>query len=671
MDKQGLVELRQLLDAALTDGVEPDVAWRSRFKATIQSLGSSPEANAAQFDFAIAALFDAVFANAPMSNLPDWFQSNQKLAELYAALLELRQFTLALSHGDLARALRLKGFTAGALKNLQASLRHLTWQTQMIARGDFNQRVEFMGEFSDAFNAMVVRLEETLNQLKHHESELAERNTALTREITERQQAEEKLRASEELFRSLIQTSPDGVCITDLTGTLTFSSRKALEMVGYSDWADIRGKNVLEFIAPEFREQATVTVRELLKGNYTGVAEYKAVKKDAQVFWAETKMEVLRDAAGAPTGIFFIIRDITERKHAEEIERDLRILSETLRDTAAVLNSTLNVSEVLDFILAHLHRVLPHDAANIMLIDDDGLVIIPRGHGYADPDPKDILAQRFQLAQIPVLRTMVETQSPVVIRDTRTSAQWSNLLPGAAWIRSYAGVPIAIKGKVIGFLNLDSGTPGFFTIEHVERLQAFANQAALAIENARLYAEVQHSAITDSLTGIYNRRHLMELAARELERARRYNRSFSILMLDIDHFKTINDTYGHAAGDCALQVVVERFRKDLRRSDVLGRYGGEEFLALLPETNTDQAQLIAERLRNSIALTPIETGRGAIAVTVSIGVAMWEAVAPPLLRAETLDEFIERADQSLYQAKHAGRNRVFMLNTTVRQPVVK
>ena len=165
--------------------------------------------------------------------------------------------------------------------------------------------------------------------------------------------------------------------------------------------------------------------------------------------------------------------------------------------------------------------------------------------------------------------------------------------------------------------------------------------------------EVQRLAITDSLTGLHNRRHLLELARHELQRARRYRLPMSVFMLDIDEFKRVNDTYGHAIGDQVLQGVAECCRQELRGVDVLGRYGGDEFAAVLPETGLPAACQVAERLRGSIAQRALDTKAGQVTVTVSLGVAVLddEHLAP-----ETL---LDHADQALYVAKQSGRNRVY------------
>ncbi len=155
----------------------------------------------------------------------------------------------------------------------------------------------------------------------------------------------------------------------------------------------------------------------------------------------------------------------------------------------------------------------------------------------------------------------------------------------------------------------------------------------------------------DGLTGIYNRRYLDNRLTEEIERSRRHGNPLSILMLDIDHFKKINDTHGHLCGDYALRKISELLQELVRTSDILGRYGGEEFCCVLPETPFEQAVVLAERCREQIAASPFSCTDQQTRITVSIGVT-------GMHRDDTLDSIIKRADDALYQAKHDGRNRV-------------
>jgi diguanylate cyclase (GGDEF)-like protein len=173
-------------------------------------------------------------------------------------------------------------------------------------------------------------------------------------------------------------------------------------------------------------------------------------------------------------------------------------------------------------------------------------------------------------------------------------------------------------------------------------------------ETVRLQQELQAQAHRDFLTEIANRRYFFHLGARELARAERYGGDVSLIMLDIDHFKMVNDTHGHAAGDIVLKAVAQICKTGLREIDILGRIGGEEFAILLPQTSGDTAREVAERIRNAVqdAAVPAGNGLPAIQVTVSMGVSTEKAVHV------SLDDLLQEADTALYKAKHTGRNRV-------------
>jgi diguanylate cyclase (GGDEF)-like protein len=183
-------------------------------------------------------------------------------------------------------------------------------------------------------------------------------------------------------------------------------------------------------------------------------------------------------------------------------------------------------------------------------------------------------------------------------------------------------------------------------------LRALAALAAAAIEKARLIADLQQLATLDDVTGVSNRRHFLEVAGREVDRARRYGRPLAAVLFDIDLFKQFNDSYGHATGDEVLWAVAARCRQVLREVDLLARYGGEELVVLLPESTPQDAARVAERLRLAVADSPIYTRCGPLNVTISLGVA---ALTPDCAGAAAL---IDRADAAMYRAKQAGRNGV-------------
>jgi diguanylate cyclase (GGDEF)-like protein len=245
------------------------------------------------------------------------------------------------------------------------------------------------------------------------------------------------------------------------------------------------------------------------------------------------------------------------------------------------------------------------------------------------------------------------TGQPLIVDDYSSWLFAYEALPEDTAHIALLTAPVIFQGDVTGVIQILRTNPQeSFTNEDTELLGLFASQVAIALENTRLYDEIQQIAIRDPLTGLYNRRGLYEVAEREIERAKRYNRPFSLFMVDIDHFKSVNDTYGHPVGDEVLVKLARRLDQNVRTIDVVGRYGGEEFIVLAIENNLEATRKLAERLGHIIAARPVTTSAGSIPVSVSIGVVELGEKAPGL------QAMIQAADQALYLAKHFGRNQV-------------
>lgn len=219
-------------------------------------------------------------------------------------------------------------------------------------------------------------------------------------------------------------------------------------------------------------------------------------------------------------------------------------------------------------------------------------------------------------------------------------------------VRSLIAAPLTLDEKVVGVLALEASQPEAFSEADLRLLSSFAATATAAIRNAVQHSELQNLATTDPLTGQLNRRALFDLGQRELDRFHRFGRPLAVILFDIDHFKLINDTYGHAAGDHALAEVIRRCSLIVRQVDILGRYGGDEFMVILTEADQPFARAVAERIRRSVEEAPVPSQAGAIQVSVSLGVAL------ALPDTRQINELILRADQALYRAKRRGRNRV-------------
>jgi diguanylate cyclase (GGDEF)-like protein len=334
-------------------------------------------------------------------------------------------------------------------------------------------------------------------------------------------------------------------------------------------------------------------------------------------------------------------------QNTESQLRKERDFSNILRQTAYALSSTLELNKVLDQLLIYLGKVIPYDSASIFLKEGEELLIVT-GKGY--PDLNNVVGRRIPMEES-LFSYLHDTKKPLVLDDVAVNPvykKWgeNNLIHG--WM----GIPMVVRNKLIGYLSIDSYTAGYFSENDASLAQVFANEAAVAVDNVRLFEEAQYLATSDPLTGLYNRRHFYQLAEGEFKRSLRYHRELSAIMFDIDHFKQVNDRYGHAVGDQVLIGIAKNCQKGIRTADIAGRYGGEEFVILLPETNLIRAKQFAERLRKSLGNVVVETENVPVSVTVSMGVAALE------FSCTSLNELLNRADHALYEAKNSGRNKM-------------
>lgn len=468
------------------------------------------------------------------------------------------------------------------------------------------------------------------------------------RDITEQQVIERSLRESEQRYKDMLSNSASPVLILDLlTQKVIFSNIRLNHLLDLGN--QLPEKLQLEKYFENKGELERI-IRMAEKNQMVTDFEAPLVTRTTRKIWTLISANLV--SYDGRTALFITFNDITSRKLVEEAERQQRIFAEALRTSVSALNSSLNIDEVLDTILNSLEKVIPHNLANIMLVDEEGNARIVRAKGYDAADLEKIAAQsNIQVAETPVMLKMALSGTPIVISDTSREVGW-HMVPGMEWVRSYLGAPILVKSKLVGYINLDSTHPNMYDRSHVERLQIFADQAAIAIENARLFNKVEQMAIVDTLTGLYNRRHFYDLGEREIERNRRYHSPLALIMVDLDHFKEVNDRYGHRAGDQVLQYLAGIFGQSLRKMDIPGRIGGEEFVILLPETNFDGAKLVADRLLHAIAESTMQVDDLQIKVTASMGISTLTN------EDTTLQELISQADKAMYMAKQAGRNRV-------------
>ena len=285
-----------------------------------------------------------------------------------------------------------------------------------------------------------------------------------------------------------IESTSDAVSIASVNGTAMYHNQAFIDLYGFTvNELNVKGIPNALFVVPDKAREVFETVQQ----GQTWSGEVSLKTKGGRLVPTLLRADLIRDDAGEPIAFISVCTDITERKRAEAAEREQRTLAEALRDTAAALTSTLDLDEVLDRILANVGRVVPHDTAYVVLLEAGGARLV-RSRGYAEAglEPARI-AERFAIADHPLLRRMAETGQPVAVFDVQTGAFRDRHPPAASWLRAYVGAPIHLSGAVIGFLGLHSATPGFFGQAHAGRLQTFADQAAIAIQNAQFHEQAR------------------------------------------------------------------------------------------------------------------------------------------------------------------------------------
>jgi two-component system cell cycle response regulator len=212
-------------------------------------------------------------------------------------------------------------------------------------------------------------------------------------------------------------------------------------------------------------------------------------------------------------------------------------------------------------------------------------------------------------------------------------------------------LPLLVKDEVVGTFTVAARRPDAFPVDRREMLGVIANQVAISLQNGRMYQALEEQATTDGLTGLVNHRTFQERFSAMLGRADRHRFKVALLLTDIDHFKRINDSYGHPTGDQVLKRVALILKGSARKIDIVARYGGEEFAIVLEGTDRNGARQLAERIRQEVEEQSFESAKGRFQATLSLGVAVYPD------DARSKQDVITRADQALYAAKHGGRNR--------------
>jgi len=329
------------------------------------------------------------------------------------------------------------------------------------------------------------------------------------------------------------------------------------------------------------------------------------------------------------------------REQLREREQELQVINRL----STIVSSSLDIHKIYHSFIEELKKVIDISWAAIGLIEKDALYVMAL---YSD------IGSAWQVGdRMPIKGTATEWvashRKAIVESDLSQESKFTtgkyHLGQG---VRSVAYLPLVAKGEAIGSLIVASCHPKAYGHRDIKLLEQLASQIAMPVENSRLYAKAEEEARIDSVTGLSNRRSLDELINSEINRYSRYGGAFSVIILDLDFFKAFNDNYGHLAGDKLLKRVGGIMGKAIRSADRAFRYGGDEFAILLPQTTTDAAYQVAERVRRRVAE---EANTGNISITASLGLASWPAdgIGP--------NELMAAADRALYIAKRDGGNR--------------
>ncbi len=344
----------------------------------------------------------------------------------------------------------------------------------------------------------------------------------------------------------------------------------------------------------------------------------------------------------------------TERKLIFDlVKRQKELLGQSLADLNNLLYLHKSISLLsLDHIKSMLVEKLPHILSiryfTLFLYDDSRKILELACHNHARI-PNDL---SLHINDSGIMKDAISRGGYILVHDFVQSKYFKGKKNPQFKNNFFVCIPLMIQNEIVGAINLNDNEKGNFSVGDLDYVLNVADFLAMSISNATNFDKVKTLSITDGLTGLNNHQEMQRVLKAEFMRARRYQSPFSIVMVDLDHFKDVNDTYGHQKGDEILMTIAEILKKACRANDLAARYGGEEFILLLPEAKMQGARIIAERIREEASRLEFSHEGKSFKLTLSCGVAE--------LDRETMKnhtEFLNVADKALYQAKRGGRNQ--------------
>lgn len=332
------------------------------------------------------------------------------------------------------------------------------------------------------------------------------------------------------------------------------------------------------------------------------------------------------------------------RKQADKMNSLVSLL-----EVGQQLGSTLTYDHVFNLTFQVARNLFSSNTCAIFLKDGDGIMKL---RGVESPYPKlfhdfDPKVAKSTLAQ------MIAEKRPESFDDIADlSEEEEQIIPKAKTIRAGMAAPLVSEGESLGIIFVAGNTPGAYDGDALKLFTILANQTTISVRNVQLHEKTATMAITDSVSGLFTHGYMQEALEREFRRCKYANLPISTIILDVDHFKIVNDTYGHPQGDALLRQLGSVIKTVTRGTDIVCRYGGDEFMIILPETNRIGAVLVAERVRQTVEEYEFVLGSKIVHITISGGVASFPE------DIETKKDLIDKTDQALYKSKNAGRNKI-------------
>ncbi|MHB1361893.1 MAG: sensor domain-containing diguanylate cyclase [Thermoleophilia bacterium] len=464
------------------------------------------------------------------------------------------------------------------------------------------------------------------------------------------------------LDKLMLDMSPDCMAVIDLEGNFVRLNRRSAETCLYRSTTEMLKVNYFDMVAPGDRERARAFFDELIRDGEERIGEFRYLKKDGSIFPGEINASLARNARSEAKSIIAVIRNVSKRKMIEsqissqsqelaERNSELKALYEISQAITGVHDTQELISRVLDSVseLRYLFKARPE--AGIFLIEGDRMKLA--GHIGSHSDLFLSLHENMRVGDC-LCGQAAQTGEIIISKSSRTDPR-HHFRSSDDEEHGHLIVPLGSDGEILGvlYLYLPAGA-----VEISERrlklLKSISSRIAAAIENVKLHEKTRELSLHDPLTNLANRRLMAAELEKTMARSKRSGNPFSLIMLDLDHFKQYNDHFGHASGDILLVQLSGLIRDEIRSIDLAVRYGGEEFLIILPDTGMAEALEVAERIRARTSVTAFACSESmtTTGITVSLGVSTWDKG----ISSEEI--LIARADTALYRAKANGRNRV-------------